>query len=192
MMGYTEVSRLAWRVLGAAALLAGCGAPPTTVVGTDPHAVQVAEPGSARCLATADAHNAAGAAATNRARARSGLPPVMPDAHLARVAAQHACDMALRGRMTHLGTTTTGPSMRLKQSGYQPAISAENIAAGPFTLARVLNEWSASPGHLNNIMLPQVRDFGLGHAIAEDGRTVYWAAVYAAHSERVERKASRR
>ncbi|MFN3277979.1 MAG: CAP domain-containing protein [Paracoccus hibiscisoli] len=164
----------------AAAVLAGCAPQPEAPAAKDPYAVQVGPPGQATCLATAAAHNAAGAQATNRARARAGLPPVQPDPQLARVAAQHACDMALRGRMTHLGSTTTGPSMRLKQTGYQPSIAAENIAAGPFSLNRVLSEWTASPGHLDNILLPQVRDFGVGQALAEDGRTVYWAAVYAA------------
>lgn len=148
--------------------------------GTDPHAVQVGQPGEASCLATAAAHNAQAAAATNGARARAGLPPVRPDPQLARVAARHSCDMAQRGRMTHLGSTTTGPMMRLRQAGYAPTISAENIAAGPYSLPRVLNEWATSPGHLDNILLPQVRDFGVGRAVAADGRTVYWTAVYAA------------
>ncbi len=164
----------------AATFVTGCAPQPTAPTAKDPHAVQVGQPGQATCVATATAHNAAGAQATNIARARAGLPPVQANPQLARVAAQHACDMALRGRMTHLGSTTTGPSMRLKQTGYQPSIAAENIAAGPFSLNRVLSEWTASPGHLDNILLPQVRDFGVGQALAEDGRTVYWAAVYAA------------
>lgn len=181
------------------ALLAGCGARPDAApTATDPHAVQVGAPGRAACIATAEAQNAAGAAATNRARARAGLPPVRPSPDLARVAAEHACDMARRGRMTHLGSSTTGPGMRLREAGYRPAISAENIAAGPFSLGRVLDEWDRSAGHKANILLPQISDFGLGQALAEDGRTVYWAAVYAAPSTqgttrlRVERRAGSR
>lgn len=166
-------------ILGAA-LLAGCAATPQAPTGTDPHAVQVGPPGPAQCAATAPDQNAMAAQVTNRARARAGLTPLRADPHLARVAARHACDMAQRGRMTHLGSTTTGPAMRLKQSGYQPTISAENIAAGPFSLPRVLLEWTASAAHHDNIMLPQVRDFGVGQATSQDGRTTYWAAVYAA------------
>ncbi len=163
-----------------AALLAGCATTPQPPTGSDPYAVQVGPPGQAQCVTTGAAQNAMGAQVTNRARARAGLAPVRANANLARVAARHACDMAQRGRMTHLGSTTTGPAMRLKQAGYQPTISAENIAAGPFSLPRVLAEWTASAEHNSNIMLPQVRDFGVGQATSQDGRTTYWAAVYAA------------
>lgn len=180
MMQAAATCRRTMTILLGAAMLSACAQQPAPLPDTDPYAVQVGPPGIAQCIETAEAQNAIGAAATNRMRARTGLAPVKADPHLARVAAKHACDMALRGRMTHLGTKTTGPSMRLKQSGYQPTISAENIAAGPFTLSRVLAEWNASPGHLDNILLPQVRDFGVGQAVAQDGRTVYWTAVYAA------------
>ncbi|TGN61531.1 CAP domain-containing protein, partial [Paracoccus liaowanqingii] len=132
------------------------------------------------CRPAGAAQTAAGAAATNALRGPAGLVPVTPDPLLSRVAAAHACDMARRGRMTHLGSTTTGPAMRLKQAGYRPAISAENIAAGPFSLSRVLAEWTASPGHRANILLPQMRDFGVGQALGPDGRNTYWVAVYAA------------
>lgn len=170
-------------VLGAA-LLAACSAPQATSqakpAGKDPYAVQVAPPGDATCHGTTRADNATGAAATNALRRQSGLVPVQPSMTLAQVAARHACDMARRGRMTHIGSTTNGPGDRLRAAGYRPAISAENIAAGPFTLNRVLGEWSASSGHRANIMLPQLRDYGVGQAIGADGRTQYWAAVYAA------------
>ncbi|WP_330450999.1 hypothetical protein FLP41_12330 [Paracoccus marcusii] len=50
---------------------------------------------------------------------------------LARAAARHACDMAQRGRMTHAGSRSSGPSQRVKALGYAPTVTAENIAAGP-------------------------------------------------------------
>ncbi|WP_265502129.1 CAP domain-containing protein [Paracoccus beibuensis] len=159
--------------------LAGCAAP-SADLGTDAYAVQVAEPGEATCAATSASENAAGAAATNSARSRASLPPVTARPVLAKVAAAHACDMAKRGRMTHIGSTTSGPAARVRAAGYAPSVTAENIAAGPYTLPRVLQEWNSSQGHLSNIMLPQVRDYGIGRAIGADGRTVYWAAVYAA------------
>lgn len=69
---------------------------------------------------------------------------------------------------------------RLKQEGYRPSIAAENIAAGPWGQDRVLVEWSRSSGHLANILIPQVRHYGIGKALGADGKTVYWAAVYSA------------
>lgn len=170
----------AWSLLCIAAL-ASCGAPATTGKGgSDPHDVQATAPGKAGCVATSAAQNAAGAQATNAARARAGLPQVRSNMLLAEVAARHACDMATRGLMSHRGSKTTGPGPRVKAHGYAPMLTAENIAAGPFDLPRVLNEWNASQGHLDNIMIPQVRDYGIGQAIGSDGRTRFWAAIYAA------------
>lgn len=162
-----------------AAVLAGCA--PTPDAGkADPHDVQVMAGGRATCLATTPGQNREGAAATNAVRRGAGLAPVQPDPVLARVAADHACDMAARGRMTHKGSATAGPGPRVKAAGYAPAITAENIAAGPFSLDRVLAEWNGSAGHRDNMLIPQLRHYGIGQAIGPDGRTRFWAAVYAA------------
>lgn len=161
-------------------VLAGCGGssssgPPAV---HDKYAMQLMDPGAAQCTASTPEDTQAAAAATNAMRAGRGLPPVAPNATLSRVAAAHACDMARRGRMTHIGTTTTGPAQRVKATGYRPTVTAENIAAGPFSRSRVLQEWNASQGHRDNILIPQVREVGIGSAIGPDGKTVFWAAVY--------------
>lgn len=57
---------------------------------------------------------------------------------------------------------------------------AENIGMGFKSAEQVQAAWIASSSHLSNIMLPQVQEFGIGKAIGADGRTVFWAAVYAA------------
>lgn len=165
-------------MLSILAFVAACTSPAPQ--GADPHAVQATAAGKAICLATSAQVNQGGADATNAVRRRTGLAPVQPNTLLAQVAAAHACDMANRGRMTHIGSTTSGPGSRVKAQGYRPMVTAENIAAGPFTLPRVLNEWNASDGHMANISIPQVRDYGIGQAIAADGRTRFWAAIYAA------------
>lgn len=164
------------------ALLAGCAQtkPDIRVGGDDPHDMQLMPAGKATCLATSPTQNSHGAAATNAVRRKAGLPPVQPDPVLARVAAQHACDMAKRGRMTHQGSTTAGPGPRVKAAGYAPLVTAENIAAGPYSQEGVLQAWNASGGHRANMLIPQVRDYGIGQAIGPDGRTRFWAAVYAA------------
>lgn len=165
------------------AILAGCAqtTPDIRIGGDDdPYAMQLMPAGKATCLATSSSQNSHGAAATNAMRRNAGLPPVQPNAVLARVAAQHACDMAQRGRMTHTGSRTKGPGPRVKAAGYAPMVTAENIAAGPFSQDRVLAEWNASGGHLANMLIPQVRDYGIGQAIGPDGKTRFWAAVYAA------------
>ncbi|WP_233253563.1 CAP domain-containing protein [Paracoccus binzhouensis] len=137
-------------------------------------------PGTVTCYQTSMRENQAAAQATNATRRARGLPALKPNADLAAAAARHACDMARRGVMSHRGSNTRGPMQRLKKAGYRPSIAAENIAAGPFTQERVLREWVRSSGHLANILIPQVRHYGIGKAVGADGRTVYWAAVYSA------------
>lgn len=159
--------------------LSACApAPAPQVSGSDPHDVQASAPGRANCKATSAQANATTAAATNRLRQPRGLPPVSPNPVLAKAAAQHACDMAQRGLMSHRGTRTTGPAQRVKALGYRPTITAENIAAGPFSLQRVLNEWNSSAGHRDNILISQMREVGIGSALGADGKTMFWAAVY--------------
>ncbi|ABL70095.1 Cysteine-rich secretory protein family protein [Paracoccus denitrificans] len=137
-------------------------------------------PGAVTCYQTSMRENEAAARATNATRQARGLAPLKPNQDLAMAAARHACDMAKRGTMSHRGGKTKGPMQRLKQEGYRPSIAAENIAAGPWGQDRVLVEWSRSSGHLANILIPQVRHYGIGKALGADGKTVYWAAVYSA------------
>ena len=180
-------------------LLAGCAAaPPATeqvsmasasprlpggVIWTDGHgALAVAAAGTAHCVTTSGAEAATALAQTNAVRAQSGLPPLAINPALQRVAEKHACDMANRGLMTHAGSSTTGPLARAKQQGYRPRVISENIAAGAagrFTLGGTLEQWGLSPKHRANITIARMKDFGIGHAVAADGKTVFWAAVYA-------------
>ncbi|MFT4014591.1 MAG: CAP domain-containing protein [Paracoccus sp. (in: a-proteobacteria)] len=163
--------------------LAGCAAPESGAFSHHPKGysdVQASAPGRPSCQAPSMAANRAAADATNAQRRARGLPPVAANAALGQAAARHACDMAARGLMSHVGTSTKGPAQRVKAVGYAPHMTAENIAAGPFGLGQVLNAWSNSQGHLDNILIPQIREVGIGRAIGADGRTVFWAAVYGA------------
>ena len=134
--------------------------------------------GEAKCTSTTEAQAARALAATNAARAAKGLAPMRTSPLAQKAAEAHACDMARRGTMTHRGSTTKGPADRMKKLGYKPALVAENIAAGAFTFDRTMNEWTASPGHLANIVIPGVKDFGVGYATAADGKSIFYAAVY--------------
>lgn len=153
---------------------------PSGIVRTDGHGeLYLVASGNARCLATNAAEAEAALAATNATRAAQGLAPLKTDPRLQRAAEAHACDMAQRGAMTHAGGKSKGPMGRIKPLGYAPRLAAENIAAGRFDLDRVLAEWSSSPGHRANITISGIRDFGIGQAVAADGKTMFWAAVYA-------------
>lgn len=137
--------------------------------------------GSVKCYRTSAKENSRGAAHTSQVRSQRGLAQLRPNARLAEAAARHACDMARRDHMTHVGSKNRRPSHRVRAAGYRQVIVAENIGKGFNSAEQVMRAWVGSGSHLSNILLPQVNDFGIGKAMAADGRTVYWAAVYAAH-----------
>lgn len=161
-------------------ILAACAPAEGPERGSGNMTMQLVKTGDVRCLAPSTAETAAAVASTNAARAARGQPPVRGSAALSEAAARHACDMARRGRMTHRGSGGDGPLQRLKAHGYRAAMAAENIAAGPFDLRAVLAAWTGSAGHRANILNPQAREVGIGQALGADGRTRFWAALYAA------------
>ena len=119
-------------ILSVVLLLAACAAPPEQpqmtartstlspklpkgIVRTNGKGeIMAAAAGQAQCVPTSPEAAAAALAATNRARAARGLTPLRTNARLQRAAQAHACEMAMRGAMTHAGTKTTGPMARTK------------------------------------------------------------------------------
>lgn len=131
---------------------------------------------------------------TNAERARAGLRPLAQSRGAASAATQHSRDMASRGYFDHKSKgffKRTNPSDRMATYGYQPRMSAENIAMIPTfnnqiirtssdrsrqvmaadynsydRLARyAMREWMNSPGHRKNIMNPQLSTLGVGVAV---------------------------
>ncbi|MDO5642485.1 MAG: CAP domain-containing protein [Paracoccus sp. (in: a-proteobacteria)] len=141
--------------------------------------VRVAGAGAALCRPTTPAEAAAALAATNALRTGRKLAPLHTDPRLQRAAEVHACEMAQRGVMGHGGASGSGPMARVKQAGYRPRMTAENIAAGHFDMTRVHQEWARSPGHLGNIVIDGLQHHGIGFAVAADGKSIFWAALYA-------------
>ncbi len=146
--------------------------------------IQLTSAGQANCAPLSAAEQASALQHSNATRARSGLAPMKLNAKLQKAAQDHACDMANRGTMTHAGTSTKGPAARVKQLGYKPKVTSENIAAGhtsAFGLISTLQQWSASPKHNANIVIPQLSEMGIGRASSADGKTNFWVAVYSDH-----------
>ena len=162
--------------------LAACAAPSETGK-PDPrlraYDVRLSDAGDAACASVSAGDAAAALAATNRARTGRGLAPLAIDPRLMKAAAEQACTMARTGTMTHAGPGENGPKARAKSQGYAPSIIAENIAAGPYSVGQSTALWTASPAHLQNILYPQMRHFGIGMA-RDAGGNAYLAGVYAA------------
>lgn len=106
----------------------------------------------------------------NQAREQAGLARLRPNPLLDRAAQEHACDMALSGRLSHTGSDGSQPPDRLRRAGYAFRTGAENVAVGFDSGAAVTAGWMASPGHRRNILDPAVTEAGFGLAIGVAGR----------------------
>ena len=119
------------------------------------------------CLAVVAASCAPAFADTvNSFRHAHGLPPLKHSASLQAMAQRHARSMAARNSMDHAGFySERGPR----------GARAENVAAGCATESCALSMWEGSSGHRANLLLADVRSYGL--ASAGSGRTRYWCLV---------------
>lgn len=115
----------------------------------------------------------------NRFRAERGLKPFSQNSVLSELASAHACDMARRGTVTHRDHAGLRAGQRASRAGYHWRRIGENVGARANSVSEVVAAWIASPGHRANIMDRKMREFGLGSARSADGKTVYWAALYA-------------
>ncbi|WP_462186179.1 MULTISPECIES: CAP domain-containing protein [unclassified Frankia] len=101
---------------------------------------------------------------TNAERAREGLAPLTVDDRLAAAAEAHSVDMATRGFFAHTSPEGRTVSDRVSALGYRYAQVAENIAAGQNSADEVVTGWMNSPGHRANILIPRLRQIGIGQA----------------------------
>jgi len=102
----------------------------------------------------------------NSFRRAHGLPALHRSAGLQAMAQRHAQSMAARQSMDHDGFYS--------QRGPKGA-RAENVAWGCATESCAMRMWENSSGHRANMLLSDVKGYGL--ASAAGGRTRYWCLV---------------
>ena len=102
----------------------------------------------------------------NSFRHAHGLPALHRTAKLQGMAQRHARSMAARRSMDHDGFY----SERGRAGAH-----AENVAAGCATESCAIRMWAGSPGHRANMLLSDVRAYGLASAGAGGNR--YWCLV---------------
>ncbi|WHZ33928.1 CAP domain-containing protein [Sagittula sp. MA-2] len=100
----------------------------------------------------------------NGLRAEEGLDQVNPSPRLEEAAKAHALDMSRKGFFSHEGSDGSDVMTRVRRQGYGACAVAENIAKGQKTLSEVLGDWIASPPHRDNMVKPEVREYGLVRA----------------------------
>jgi uncharacterized protein YkwD len=110
-------------------------------------------------------------------RAQRGLPPVMVDYALMRAAEEQARALVVMDGLSH---DAAGPFVpRMHRHGIKGA-AAENLGAGAQSAGRALERWQASPGHNENLLMPEARRIGLVSAHAPETRYKhFWVLVLA-------------
>ena len=86
----------------------------------------------------------------------------------------HAQDISQRQLLSHVGRGGENLRFRIKQTGYKGG-GGENLATGQSNLKQVLENWlSLSPGHCDNLMKPQFKDYAISCIRNETTRRTYW------------------
>jgi uncharacterized protein YkwD len=148
-------------------------------------ALPTGEPSFYRSLATTDAKVDAGAAASmiSGYRKNNGLPAVIIDPELMKLAEAQAQGMASHDKLSH--DIIRSFHDRLKGSGYHAYTAAENVGAGYHTLAEAFSGWRGSPPHRANMLLDGATRMGIAAAYAPKSRyKVFWALIIARPDER--------
>ena len=114
----------------------------------------------------------------NAYRKQHGLKPVDVNPQLTTAAKDHARDLAKWDRISHYGSDGSNPWDRVKRSGYNPKVAAENVGTGQATIDEVFKGWRESDGHNKNLLLPDATQMGI--ALVRDQKTefkTFWALV---------------
>jgi uncharacterized protein YkwD len=101
------------------------------------------------------------ATSLNEFRTKNGLTTLRSDARLTALARAHAEDMARRNALDHAGFS-------------QRRIRAENVSYGCKDTPCAIRQWAGSSGHRKNMLLRDIRSYGLAYADSRSGRR-YWA-----------------
>ncbi|MEM1371320.1 MAG: CAP domain-containing protein [Pseudomonadota bacterium] len=97
----------------------------------------------------------------NQYRADNGLRPLRLDASLTAAATAHARDLAKWDRISHYGSDGSNPWDRVKRTGYEASLAAENVGTGQIDFAEVMRGWKASAGHNKNLLLRDANHMGI-------------------------------
>jgi uncharacterized protein YkwD len=170
-----------WPATRAPLLLALCGLAAFGACSTGTDAPIPEDPTFYRSMASAGAALDAKTAASmiSGYRSNNGLSQVTLDPQLMKMAEAQARAMAARDKLDH--DVIGGFTNRLKASGYDAKVAAENIGAGYHTLAEAFSGWRDSPPHRKNMLLAGATQIGIAAVYSPKSKyKVFWALVIAA------------
>jgi uncharacterized protein YkwD len=126
-------------------------------------------------------------ALTNKFRESQKKMPLKLNAKLAAAAQKHVDNMARQDKYGDDGENGhildgVDPKTRVEREGYQSAAGAENVAffdgVGGIKLAEtVVDGWSKSPKHRDNMLSERFTEIGVGVARSKSGK-VYFCEVF--------------
>jgi uncharacterized protein YkwD len=114
----------------------------------------------------------------NAYRAVKGLKPLKLNPALTDAAKAHSRDLAKWDRISHYGSDGSNPWDRVKRTGYNAKVAAENVGTGQASFEEVMKGWQESAGHNKNLLLPDASEMGL--ALVQDPKTefkTFWTLV---------------
>ena len=114
----------------------------------------------------------------NAYRAAKGLKPVKLNPALTDAAKAHSRDLAKWDRISHFGSDGSNPWDRVKRTGYNAKVAAENVGTGQATFDEVMKGWQESAGHNKNLLLSDATEMGI--ALVQDPKTefkTFWTLV---------------
>ena len=119
--------------------------------------------------------------AINAYRQTKGLKPLKLNAALTEAAKNHSRDLAKWDRISHYGSDGSNPWDRVKRTGYNAKVAAENVGTGQASIEEVMKGWQDSPGHNKNLLLTDASEMGI--ALVQDPKTefkTFWTLVLGA------------
>jgi len=116
-------------------------------------------------------------------RKTSGLPTLVRDPRLAKIARRHSREMAKQGEMAHFFRDTGSVIDRMLAAGVSPppTVIAENVSADR-SAADAERGFMASPGHRSNILNRALTHVGVGVAVGREEAgavSLYFTQVFA-------------
>ncbi len=99
--------------------------------------------------------------AVNRERHGRGLPVLIWNKVLARVARNHSAEMCQTGDFGHRSARSGRPEDRVRRAGVAASMVAENVASAS-NAASAHDALMASPGHRANILTKDLAEVGIG------------------------------
>jgi hypothetical protein len=116
-------------------------------------------------------------------RKNNGLPGVVIDSELMKVAEGQSQAMASRNKLDHDAKAPL--PKRLQAAGYPATLAVENVSAGYHTLAEAFSGWRDSPPHRANMLQSGVTKMGIAASYAPNTKyKVFWTLILASTEPR--------